>query len=182
MKVGFVTFTLLTPWMSALQAAGWPKGTLVAYDFDVSRKDVVLDRTFMVRDFRSYVLSLRFQYDGDADLYRLLALTGLGSSAAYSGYTIPVNIQLFQLADGTLDIGKPIVDRFIETKSSFMHAFSPPDYKDGAFDREIITINLQPGVYRIRASTAQDSPEFSGTPCQLAVEAYANPRFVPNAK
>jgi len=177
----FVIFMMLMLSAPVVQAADWPTGTLAAYDFDIGHKDIVLDQTFTVRDFRSYVLSLRFRYEDHADLHRVLALVGYGSSTTHSGNVVPLNIQLFRVTDGIADT-KPMIDRLIDTKSSYVHAFIPPDFKSGAFGRKIVTVDLPPGNYRIRASTIQDSPEFSGTPCQLVVEAYANLRFVPNSK
>jgi uncharacterized protein DUF5625 len=168
-------------WATPVPSADWPKGTLAAYDFDVSRKDTVLDEILTIPEFRSYVVSLRFRYEGDVDLYRVLALVGMGSSARYSGHILPVHILIVRLDNGIPD-AKPIIDGVVETKSSFVHAFGPTGSKIGAFGREVTTINLQPESYRIQSNTTRDSPEFGGTPCQLAVESFSNTRFVPNTK
>jgi hypothetical protein len=85
-----------------------------------------------------------------------------------------------KLYDATQGGYKEILNETVETKSSFVHAFTPLDFKSGVFGRKIEVLDLQPGTYRIHASTLEDAPELAGTPCQLSIESYANLRFTPS--
>lgn len=150
----------------------WPGGTLASYDFDVSEHDSHVRGSFVVQDYRSYVVSLRFHYAGSDDLRRVYRLVGLGEAPSGAGTPLPIHIRLLN------SDGRPIVDRTLVTKSSFVHAYAEADKNQGALGRIVVTEDLQPGHYTVEADTTQDTSQFSGIPCQLSVEAYANLRFI----
>jgi hypothetical protein len=51
-------------------------------------------------------------------------------------------------------------------------------YQEGMVGRQIITINLQPGEYRIIATSPEDNPAFIGRSGKLSIDYYAQLRFV----
>lgn len=156
-----------------------PPVPAVHFPFDVSRSDTTLNQQFQIRDARSYVFAIKFNYFGDADLDRVLALVGNGS-AQYLGICIPIHLKIFKLDPENLSPGL-IYEDTISTKVYYAHGFER-DQKNGNYNREIVTIDLQPGIYRVEANPTKDSQEFSGTPSQLLIEFHPNIKFLPKSK
>lgn len=83
---------------------------------------------------------------------------------------MPVHLKISELSnDGRPD--ELIFDHVMETKAVYAH-------KSGEFGREIATINLHPGLYRVVANTLSDHPEFADGPASITIDYYANLKFV----
>ncbi|MCX5864587.1 MAG: DUF5625 family protein [Deltaproteobacteria bacterium] len=179
LKMVIMAFFMLLFWNPKTIFAQSPPVPAVHFPFDVSRSDTTLNQEFQIRDARSYVFAIKFNYFGHADLYRVLALVGDGS-AQYLGLRIPIHLKILKLDAGSLP-PELIYEDTMSTKEHYAHGFER-DQKNGSYDREIVTIDLQPGIYRVVANTIKDSQEFSGTPSQLLIEFHPNIKFLPKSK
>jgi len=150
--------------------------------FDINRKDSVVSQEIKIREYRSYILALKFAFSGSADQDRVLALTGDGSyhpdgSYANPGIIVPIRIKIIKL-----DNGKELETVYDGiTKTQAMCTIEWKNSTKGYFSREIITIDLKPGMYRIDANTIEDTPEFKGTPSYFMVHTHWQLKFLPGA-
>lgn len=172
-------FLMLFPWIPKASFAESPPVPVVKFPFDVSKRNSTVNQEFRIRDERSYVFGIRFDYFGPADERRVFALVGDGSSKD-PGIDIPIHIKILKLETRNLP-EELIYENTILTQKCYAHGFERNE-TDGNFDREIITIDLKPGIYRVEAKTIKDSPDFSSTSTYLHIEYYAKLRFVPNNK
>ncbi|MCX5848626.1 MAG: DUF5625 family protein [Deltaproteobacteria bacterium] len=188
LKVLIAAFLIFFICMTVCEAFSWfsltstsisPPTPVVKWPFDVSKRDSKVSQEFRIREYRSYYFALRFNYFGEVDLYRVLALVGDGSSK-YPGIAIPIHIKIYKL---NTEIISPelIYENTIVTKKRYAHGFERKQ-TDGNYTREIIAINLKSGIYRVEANTIKDSPEFSGTPTYLQIEGHSQIRFLPNGQ
>lgn len=179
-KILIAALFLLVPLMTAcagLQSASPPK-PVVKWPFDVSKRDSKISQEFSIDEYRSYYIALRFNYFGREDEYRVFELVGNGSSK-YPGIDIPIYIKVCMISDENLT-QKPIYENTISTEKRYAHGYER-NQTDGNYCREIIAINLKPGIYRIEANTIEDKPEFSGIPSYLQIEWHSKIRFLPNS-
>ncbi len=183
LKILIATLPMLFPCMTAC-AAFWstsPPTPVVKWPFDVSKRDSKVNQEFRIREYRSYYFALRFDHLGPPDAQRVLAVVGDGSRK-YPGIAIPIHIKILKL----LDTGNPppelIYEGTISTSNSYagVGTWWPPS-GHGAFLREIIAIDLKPGIYRVEVNTIEDRPEFSGTPSYLQIEWHSNIKFLPKS-
>jgi hypothetical protein len=172
-------FLMLFPWIPKASFAESPPVPVVQFPFDVSRQDNTVNQEFRIRDFRSYYFAIRFNYFGEADLYRVITLVGDGSKK-YPGISIPIHMKIVKQDSGNSP-PKLIYENTVLTEHCFAHGFERKQ-TDGNFLRQILAIDLKPGIYRVEASTIKDSPEFSGTPTYLQIEFHSELRFIPNCK
>lgn len=174
-----VAFLMLFPWIPKASFAELPPVPVVRFPFDVSKQHIIVNQEFRIRNNRSYVFAIRFDYSGPTDERRVFALVGDGSSKD-PGISIPIHIKILKLDAGNLP-PEIIYENTITTEHYYAHGFERKQ-TDGNFNREITTIDLKPGIFRIEASTIKESPEFSGTPSYLKIDYYSKLRFVPNNK
>jgi len=169
----------LMPWLPRVVFAESLPSPVTKTIFDVSRKGSVAVIDFIIKKPRSYAFALQFSYVGSDDLYRVLSLVGDGSQKS-PGIGIPIHLKITRLGKD----GGGVYDGAVITKKYYAHGFGglwdPP--KSGDFSREIITINLDQGIYRVEAETVDDVPAFAGVPSYLLIDYYANLQFVPGAK
>ncbi|MGD0022638.1 MAG: DUF5625 family protein [Smithellaceae bacterium] len=174
---------MLFPCMTAC-AAFWstsPPTPVVKFPFDVSKRDSTVNQEFRIREYRSYYFALWFDYFGEADEYRVFALVGDGSGSRENpGIDIPIHIKIYKLDTGNLPL--PLIyEKTIATKHCYAHGFDSSKKREGNYRREIIAINLKPGMYRVEVNTIEDRPEFSGTPSYLQIEGHPDVKFFPNS-
>ena len=177
-----VAFILLFPCMTACAASTStsPPTPVVKWPLDVSKKNSTVNQEFRIRDYRSYYFALRFDYSGLADLDRVLALVDHDiSSMRRTGINIPIHLKISKLDSGSLP-PELIYEDTILTKGKYAAA---AEWKkgDGEFLREIIAIDLKPGIYRVEANTIEDRPEFTGTPSYLQIEPHSKIKFLPKS-
>jgi hypothetical protein len=141
--------------------------------FDIGRRNNVATIDVKIPKARSYVIELRFSYKGIEEEHRIQQLVGFPGSARLPGVSVGIALKLFRLA-GNTRAPQLLMDKPFATNTQYAHA-------DGFFDREIVTVNLAPGVYRVEARTVDDNPAFAGTQVSLVVDYYANLPFVPRA-
>jgi hypothetical protein len=180
LKILIATLLMLFLCMTSY-AAFWstsPPTPVVKWPFDVSKRDSKVSQEFRIREYRSYYFALRFNYFGEVDLYRVLALVGNGSSK-YPGIAIPIHIKIYKLNTETIP-PELIYENTILTEKRYSHDFEH-DQTNGNYLREIIAINLKPGIYRVEANTIEDRPEFSGTPSYLQIEWHSQIKFLPHS-
>ncbi len=172
-------FPLLTA-CAALSQTSLPT-PVVKFPFDVSKRDSTINQEFRISDYRSYYFALRFYHLGPPDAQRVLALVGNGGSEP-SGIDIPIHIKIFKLLDTGNTPPELIYEGTVSTSNSYagVGTWWPPS-GHGAFLREIIAIDLKPGIYRVEANTIEDRPEFSGTPSYLQIEPHSDIKFLPNS-
>ena len=179
-KILVVAFLTFIPCIAAC-AAFWstsPPTPVVKWPFDVSKRDSKVNQEFRIREYRSYYFALRFDYFGPAEDDRVLALVGHGPGK-YPGIDIPIHVKIHKLDTGDLP-PELIYEDTIITKHHYAHGY---EWKqtDGEYLREIIAIDLKPGIYRVEANTIEDRPEFSGTPSYLQIEGHPNVKFFPDS-
>ena len=171
-----LAFLLLFPCISRAESS--PPVPPVTFPFDLSKQDSTVNQEFRIREYRSYYIALRFDHSGGDDAKHLLPLVGEGGrspdgSYVYPGIIIPIRLKVIRLEAGKDP--ETIDDETVETKS-FYSAVT------GALFREIIAINLKPGVYRLEASTVKDSLEFAGRSFGLVIEPDTQMKFLPDSK
>jgi len=181
LKTLIATFMMLILWMIACAAilSTSPPTPVVKFPFDVSKRDSKVNQEFRIVEYRSYYFAIRFDYFGEADLYRVISLVGDGSQR-YPGIHIPIQVKIYKLDTGNLS-PKLIYENTISTKDCYAHDYERKQ-SDGNFLRKIIVIDLKQGLYRVEANTIEDRPEFSGTPSYLQIEGHSELRFIPNSK
>lgn len=106
-----------------------------------------------------------------------MALVGDGGRTpdwryVHPGVIVPIHVQIIRLETGKDP--ETVYDRTVETKGVYA-------YRSGALLREIMIIDLKPGIYRVEANTNKDSPEFTGTPSYLLIEPHSQLKFIPNS-
>jgi hypothetical protein len=168
----------LMPWLpNAVFAASLPS-PVTRTDFDVTRKGNAAAIDFRIKQPRSYVFALEFTYAGLDDENRVLDLVG-GWKLHNSGVDIKIRLTLVRLEESA-GASSPIFDGEVVTSKSYAHGFSDVKF-NGKYRREILTVNLEPGRYRVEATTLDDNPAFAGTPSYLLIDYYAKLQFVPNS-
>ena len=154
-----------------------PPTPVVKWSFDVSKRDSTVNQEFRIVEYRSYYLALRFDClikgrhdnivdDGD----RLLVLLDHDTSGRLTGINIPIHLKISKL-DTASSPPQLIYEGTILTKRKYASAY---EY----YLREIIAINLKPGIYGVEANTIEDRPEFSGTPSYLQIEWHSKIKFL----
>jgi hypothetical protein len=176
-----VAFLMFFPLVTTCLASSptSPPTPVVKWPFDVSKRDSTVNQEFRIREYRSYYFALRFNYFGQADEHRVFEqLVGDGPSH-YPGINIPIHVKIFKLDTGSLP-SELIYENTITTKYCYRHGY---EWKqtDGNYIREIIAVDLKPGIYRVEANTIEDRPEFSGTPSYLQIEPHPNIKFLPSS-
>ena len=169
--VAFLMFIFCITACAGLQTTS-PPTPVVKWPFDVSKKDSSVNQEFRIDEYRSYYIALRFDYTDRADNHRVFALVGDGS-AEDPGIAIPIHIKIYTL-NAENKSSRLIYKNTIFTKKHYVHG------GDGNYRREIIAINLEPGIYRVEANTTENRPEFSGTPSYLQIEPHSQIRFLPD--
>ena len=149
-----------------------PPTPAVKFPFYVSKKDSTVNQEFQIREYRSYYFALRFEFSGQVDGQRVLVLVGNGTSY-YPGIGIPIHLKIFKLDSGSLP-PELLYEDAIMTEGKYAAAFEK-------YLREIIAIDLKPGIYRVEANTLEDRPEFSVTPSYLQIEPHSQIKFLPGS-
>jgi Domain of unknown function (DUF5625) len=152
----------LMPWLAKTAFGNSLPTPVTRVNFEVSRKRSAAVIGFRINRRRPYFIALQFNYVGRADSDRVLGLV------EYPGITIPIHLRLLRLEErgGASTL---VFDDTVMTKDYYAHGFDK-DQSNGNFRREILTIGLEPGVYRVEARTLDDSPAFAGTPSYLRID------------
>lgn len=171
-----MVFLMLFPCIPKAVLAKSPPVPPVTFPFDVSRQGSTVDQEFRIKEYRSWYFALQFDHFGGADSYRVLALVGRGGRGSDGSYAEPGVIVPIHMKITKLEAGKDPETVYEGTsRTAALYAGVR-----GALLRDIIIIDLKPGIYRVEARTVQDSPEFSGTPSHLKIEYEPNLKFIPN--
>jgi hypothetical protein len=110
------------------------------------------------------VIQLRFSYKGTEERHRVDQLVGRPGSTAIPGVPVGIALKLFRLV-GDARTPQLLLDKQITTQARYETAVD--------FDaREIVTVNLDPSIYRVEARTTDDNPAFAQV--SLVVDYYAN--------
>src|SRR5206468_140400 len=102
-----------------------------------------------------YSFSLKFDYAGSDDEYRVEKLVGGGSKYPDGRYEKPGVVVPIHLGIVRLDAGpnaEPIYEDTVETQGHYAHGFSEKKFH-GNYKRMIAAIALKPGLYRIHVNT-----------------------------
>jgi Domain of unknown function (DUF5625) len=188
LKVLIAAFLIIFICMTVCEAFSWfsstsPSTTLptpvVKWPLDVSKRDSKINQEFRIDEYRSYYFALRFdsitkgsQDRIAADADRVLALVGEGPQED-QGIKISIHLKIIKPDTGSLP-PKLIYEHTILTHGIYAMAF-------GYHLREIIAIDLKPGIYRVEANAIEDRPEFSGTPIYLQIEPHSQIKFLPGS-
>jgi hypothetical protein len=160
------------PWFvkSAMSDELLAPQTPVAFDINQRNNTAIIN--VKIPKARSYVITLRFPYKGIEEEHRVQQIVGFPGAGRFPGTSVAIAIKIFRLGDNKSP--QLLLDKPFTTNTQYGHA-------DGFFDREIVTVNLDPGVYRVEARTIDDNPAFAGTQVSLVVNYYAKLQFVPGA-
>jgi hypothetical protein len=184
------SFLIIFICMTVCEAFSWfsstsPSTTLpipvVKWPFDVSKQNSTVDQEIRIREYRSYYFALRFEFVTkgsqeriEADGDRVLALVDVDmSTMKHKGINIPIHLKISKPDTGSL-LPKLIYEDTILTHGTYAGAF-------GYHLREIIAIDLKPGIYRVEVNTIEDRPEFLGTPTYLQIEPHSQIKFLPGS-
>jgi len=168
-------FASLTLWASVASPADWPT-VPATFPFNiVQQEDAHCE--FRVGTYQTYLMSIQFDYVGQDDLWRVLNLLGDGSKR-YPGITLPIHIEIFDMADGTAQKKLVYESTIITTKFSAHVAL---DDRRGYFQRMIIAANLRAGLYSINVRALEIPKEFRARSSQLAVDLDPYVKFAPYA-
>ena len=170
------TFFMAPLWIPKATFAESPPVPRVKFPFDVSKRDSTVNQEIRIREYRSYYVAIQFDYFGVSDQKRVMALVGDGGVRPDGGYAnpgviVPVHIKIIRLETGK--DSETVYDDIIETQGIY-------SIGSGDFTRDIIIIDLKPGIYRVEANTIKDSPEFKGTPSHLLIEHHFQLKFIPH--
>lgn len=172
----FAAFLMLFPWIPKASFAESLPVPRVKFPFDVSKRDSTVNHEIKIREYRSYYFAIQFDYFGAADMNRVRSLVGNGGVRPDGGYAnpgiiVPIHIKLIRLESGKDT--EAVYDGTVETQGTYA-------FGSGNFTRDIIIVDLKPGIYRVEASTIKDSPEFTGTPSHLLIEHHFQLKFIPH--
>jgi hypothetical protein len=164
-------------WMPSQVGAQAPPVPPVAFTFDVSRAGSSIDTDFKADKRRLYHFDIRFDYVDQQDLRRVLKLVGDGSrfpDGRYGtpGIIVPIHLKVFEIEGARSRI---IYDDTIATQGHYRHRFGPTI---GHYDRTIANVVLNPGRYKVQATTIKQVPEFLGMTTRFSI-GY-DPRFIPS--
>jgi hypothetical protein len=165
-------------WFSSSSSLPTP---VVKWPLDVSKKNSMVNQQFKIIEYRSYYFALRFGYitKGSqdriiADGLRVLALIDHDiSTMKRTGINIPIHLKISKLDNVSLP-PQLIYEDTILTHGKYATTF-------GYHLREIIAIDLKPGIYRVEANTIEDRLEFLGTPTYLQIEPHSQIKFLPGS-
>ena len=169
--VAFLIFIFCMTACAGLQTTS-PPTPVVKWSFDVSKRDSKVNQEFRIVEYRSYHFALRFDYSDITNRKRVFALVGDGTRED-PGIDIPIHLKISKLDTGSLP-PELIYENTILTKHYYGQAY-------GYFEREIIAINLKPGMYRVEANAMEDRPEFLGTQTYLQIEPHSQIKFLPGS-
>src|SRR5208282_5602831 len=94
---------------------------VVKFPFAISKVNSTVNQSFRIRNYRSYVFAIRFDYFGEADLYRVIALVGDGS-VKYPGIGFPIHLKIFKRDAANLP-PEIIYEKTISTEHYYSHGF-----------------------------------------------------------
>lgn len=174
----FFALSALLLWLAGAAFGGALPTPATRTEFDISHRGNTASINFIVRESRSYVFALQFEYAGQDDEKRVLHLVGGGTSTE-EGIDVPIQLRLSRLTDSA-GASSPIFDQPAVTRRHYAHLFGGGKYK-GAFNRKIFAIDLDPGKYSVQTKALADNPVFAGAPIFLVVEYHANIRFLPDS-
>ena len=146
----------------------------VEFPFDASSASSSIDATVRIVSRRSYYFDLQFHYSGQNDMPKVRELVGGGARFADGRYAepgiiVPVHLEVVEILGG--DRTRTVYDKTNETQGRYAHNL------DGSYARVIAGIILTPGLYKVRASTTQETSVLSGINARFAITYDA--RFPP---
>lgn len=109
-------FVSLTLWASVASPADWPTPP-TTFPFNIAQQEDAHCQ-FRVVDYRTYILSIQFDYVDENDLWRLLNLLGNGSKR-YPGIPIPIHLEIFSSVNGA-GPKKLVYDGAVVTKNYYV--------------------------------------------------------------
>lgn len=138
----------------------------VEFPFDASSASSSVDATVRIVGKTSYYFDLQFHYSGQEDMPKVRELVGGGARFADGRYAepgiiVPVHLEVIEILGG--DKARTVYDKTNDTQGRHAHNL------DGSYARVIAGIVLTPGLYRVRASTTQETPALSGTSTRFAI-------------
>lgn len=163
---------------TAIAYATLPPAPIYRFAFDVGRADNEIDEQITIPEHRSYIFGIQFDYYNEVDLHRVENLVGIGLHTKLHGIFLPLTLKLVKILDD--DSEQLIYENTRVTEGTWRRESSPEKRFAGYFIRPIVTIGLQPGLYRLHLKTVQSTIEFSGTPTYLVVDYHPEIRFIPN--
>jgi hypothetical protein len=171
LMAAFMMITWMTTACAVLPTTTSPPTPVVKFPFDVSKRDSTVNQEFRIRDYRSYYFALQFNYIGYDDARRVFKLVGDGSPTD-PGIHVPIHVKIYKLDTGNSK-AELTSENTVSTINYFVQGFEH-NPENGFYDREIVVVNLKPGIYRVEANTIKETPEFSGTPTYLEITWYSS--------
>jgi hypothetical protein len=164
-------------WMPIQVGAQAPPVPPVAFAFDVSRAGSSIDTDFKADRRRLYHFDLQFEYVDQQDLWRVRKLVGDGPARdgryPTPGIIVPVHLEVYEVIEGVRP--RIIFDHTIETQGHYRHRIGTTI---GHYDRTITNVVLNPGRYKVRATTIKDVPKFLDATTRFSIS--YDPRFIPS--
>jgi hypothetical protein len=174
--VAVAAFTLLICGALALwygEPPALPLNPIASYSFDVSHKNARVDVRFQVPQYRSWVVAIWFKVVDHQDMDRVEDLFRGNQSNGLHPIVLPIHITIQELESDTSRT-KLIFDSDVVNST-------PYGAWPGHFGRKIVTIGLQPGLFRITAEALINNPELMGTPADLTVDYLTTVSFAADA-
>lgn len=151
---------------------------IASFPIDLSRANAEVDGKFRISEDRSYVIAVWFPFKGTNDLKKLYEILGNGTKTT-PGNGVTIQLSVIKLADANQS-EESLFNGTVQTHDYYAMQYDPDHYREGTVGREVITIDLQPGEYRITAMSPEDNPAFIGRSGKLSIDYYAQLRFVHN--
>jgi hypothetical protein len=155
---------VLIIWNPQSARAEMPPTPIYRFLFDASRPDSQITEDIKIPEFRTYTVGLEFNYTNELDLYRVASLVGDGPGG---GPGIPIRVHL-RILQNDHNTDAPVFDNTISTSHRYRQGFSQK--YAGSFFRQILVINLRPGIYKIEVNTIDATPQFTAITTYLVVD------------
>jgi hypothetical protein len=166
-----LVFGALTMWYST-RPEPLPN-PIASFPFEVSRKGAEVDARVQIPGYRSWWIVVWFETSNYDDAMRVLHLFDENRTKGIYPISVPVHITVQKLgSEASLPV--VVLDRDVPT-------IQPYGGYEHHYGRSIVTINLQPGLYRIQAEALADNPKLDRTPTTLAINYNAKFLFAANA-
>jgi Domain of unknown function (DUF5625) len=134
----------------------------LTFPFDVSREGSVLDEEFRLTEYAIYEFVLQFDYENGEDLRHLRGLIGEGSrypDGRYGNPGIVVPITLHVTRIDAASNKAPSFDGVVQTQGYDFQNLSWQT--QGSLNRQIASLILEPGLYKLHAETKETFPQLS---------------------
>ena len=153
-------------------AALWttsPPKPYTHWPFDLTKRNSTINQEFRIVEYRSYIFAITISClnqaaFNQADCDHVFSITNGAEMIA-----IPIHIKITKYATGD---APPVL-----VYESTITTNGAQSGTGRSWNREIVVIDLKPGIYRVEATTIEDRPEFANTKMFLLITDHPTVKF-----